>query len=321
MRFILKLLVLVALPGAFPLAAQVANPQAAQAANPPAARAANPQDANPPAARATNPQTARTANRQAQAANPQAAQATNPQALQTAPAAPTTRPAIGDSPARQQATPAPKVTPAPTAAPPAAPAAPLKAAPDAQAQQQAAMAAMQESLAKQRASVQKQTGQGENRGFFVLAGPSSMGAAAIDEGFDAPAEADCDPLPGPEVDSLVGDAATRAAVDPSLIRSVMRQESGFRPCAVSPKGAMGLMQLMPATAQQLGVRNAFDARQNVDAGARLLKQLMIRYAGDLPKVLAAYNAGPATVDATGGVPNIPETVDYIQRIMTLLPKI
>lgn len=218
-------------------------------------------------------------------------------------------PASSDNPAPRPAQQAP--------APAAKPAAPSQqqapATPDPRAQQQAAMAAMQESLAKQRAAIQKQIGQSQSRGFFVLAPPAAMGPVTL----LAP---DCEPLPDVEIDALIGKAATSASVDPVLVRSVMKTESAFRPCAVSPKGAMGLMQLMPATAEDLGVHNIFDPVENVDAGARLLKQLWVRYSGDLPKVLAAYNAGPSTVDQANGVPAIPETVDYIQRILSLIPK-
>ena len=195
----------------------------------------------------------------------------------------------------------------------AAQALPPSAKEDARSQQQAALAAIEESLAKQRASIQKQAGQNGSSGFFALPPPTPLGPQL--------ATPECDPLPEAEIDSLIGQAATRAKIDPILVRNVMQQESGFRPCAISPKGAMGLMQLMPATAQQFGVANVFDPSQNVDAGARLLKQLLVRYAGDLPKALAAYNAGPTTVDAAQGVPQIPETIDYIQRILSLLPKI
>jgi soluble lytic murein transglycosylase-like protein len=134
-----------------------------------------------------------------------------------------------------------------------------------------------------------------------------------------PQLAECDPLPAPEVESLVGETSERDGVSPDLLRSVMKQESGFRPCAVSSKGAMGLMQLMPATAEQLGVLDPFDPISNLDGGARFLKQLLGRYGGDVPKALGAYNAGPARVDATGAVPAIPETVDYVRQILAALP--
>ncbi len=81
---------------------------------------------------------------------------------------------------------------------------------------------------------------------------------------------------------------------------------------------MGLMQLMPATAAQLGVKNPFDAKENVEAGAKFLKQLLTIY-GDLPMALGAYNAGPGRVSQSGGVPNIPETIEYIQRVLSGLP--
>ena len=117
----------------------------------------------------------------------------------------------------------------------------------------------------------------------------------------------------------MGETSERDGVSPDLLRSVMKQESGFRPCAVSSKGAMGLMQLMPATAEQLGVLDPFDPISNLDGGARFLKQLLGRYGGDVPKALGAYNAGPARVDATGAVPAIPETVDYVRQILSALP--
>ena len=135
-----------------------------------------------------------------------------------------------------------------------------------------------------------------------------------------PVPAACDSLPGSEIDALVETAAKRTAVAPELIRSVMQQESAFHSCAVSPKGAIGLMQLEPATAVDLGVKDLFDPEANVLGGARLLKQLMDRYGGDLPLALGAYNAGAARVDAAGGVPKIPETLDYVSRIVGMLSK-
>jgi len=134
-----------------------------------------------------------------------------------------------------------------------------------------------------------------------------------------PVMLDCDPLPAPKVESLLGETAEREGVSADLLRSVMKQESGFRPCAVSSKGAMGLMQLMPATAEQFGIVDPFDPVSNLDGGARFLKQLLTKYGGDLPKTLGAYNAGPATVDAAGAVPAIPETMDYVRQILSALP--
>ena len=133
-----------------------------------------------------------------------------------------------------------------------------------------------------------------------------------------PVTADCDPLPENVVDSLIQENARSQQLSPALLREVMRRESGFRNCAVSRAGARGLMQLMPATARQFGVRNAFDPKQNVAAGARFLKLLLDRYEGDLALALGAYNAGPGTVDEAGGVPAIQETQDYITAILNAM---
>jgi len=197
---------------------------------------------------------------------------------------------------------------------------------DASAKQRDAAAAMQESLAKQRASVGQQTGNAGSGGFFLLPRAASLGGVtgsiappAPIAPIGTPAVAECDPLPTPEVESLVGETSERDGVSPDLLRSVMKQESGFRPCAVSSKGAIGLMQLMPATAEQLGILDPFDPTSNLDGGARFLKQLLSRYGGDIPKALGAYNAGPAKVDAAGAVPAIPETVDYVRQILAALP--
>ncbi|MBI1354312.1 MAG: transglycosylase SLT domain-containing protein [Acidobacteria bacterium] len=117
-----------------------------------------------------------------------------------------------------------------------------------------------------------------------------------------------------ELESLVQEAGRRHDVDPELIRAVMRQESGFNPLAVSRKGAQGLMQLMPETAKRLGVQDVFDPAENVLGGAKLLRQLMDRYQGDLDLALAAYNAGEGAVEKYGGLPPYRETVDYVGRI-------
>mgnify|MGYP000741518559 CR=1 FL=1 len=130
-----------------------------------------------------------------------------------------------------------------------------------------------------------------------------------------PAALVCDPLSTGQLESIVRDAARREQLAPDLLRAVIRQESAGYPCAVSRQGAQGLMQLMPSTARQLAVRNAMDPRQNVDAGAHLLRQLLDRYPGDLASALAAYNAGPAPVDQHGGVPPYAETQNYVQQIL------
>jgi soluble lytic murein transglycosylase-like protein len=123
-----------------------------------------------------------------------------------------------------------------------------------------------------------------------------------------------------DLDGTIRAAANREGLDAGLLRAVIRQESAFDPCAVSPKGAMGLMQLMPATAAGLGVADPFDPHENVSAGARFLRTLLDRYKGDLPLALGAYNAGPGRVDAFGAIPPIPETVDYVRKILKLLAR-
>ena len=125
----------------------------------------------------------------------------------------------------------------------------------------------------------------------------------------------CDPMNPAELEPIVMTAARREQVPPDLLRAVIRQESAGYPCAVSRQGAAGLMQLMPSTARQFAVRNALDPRQNVDGGAKLLRQLLDRYPGDLASALAAYNAGPTPVDQHGGVPPYPETQNYVQQIL------
>jgi len=185
---------------------------------------------------------------------------------------------------------------------------------DPAARQRAAMAAMEESLAKQRASVQQQPLQQKSTGFFVLSPPAPMGATVPGAG----PSIDCPALEEDELGYLIGEAAKREELDPDLLRSVMKQESGFHPCAVSSKGAMGLMQLMPATVEQYGVRDPFSNEENVSAGAKMLKELLKRYNGNVSMALGAYNAGPATVDAAKGVPKIQETVDYVNRILSTL---
>jgi soluble lytic murein transglycosylase-like protein len=134
----------------------------------------------------------------------------------------------------------------------------------------------------------------------------------------APQVAGCDPISEPELTPLVETASRRNGLEPRLLRAVIDQESGARPCSVSPKGAVGLMQLMPGTADDLGVLDPFDAVENISAGARFLKQLIERYKGDLGQALGAYNAGPATVDHAGGIPDIPETRGYVDAIMRKL---
>jgi len=121
--------------------------------------------------------------------------------------------------------------------------------------------------------------------------------------------------PQPALDEVVNAASGRYRLDPDLVNSVIKAESGFNVRAVSPKGAQGLMQLMPGTASQLGVPNTFDPQANVEGGTRYLRELLERYNFDLVKALAAYNAGPQRVEQFGGVPPYYETRAYVARVV------
>jgi soluble lytic murein transglycosylase-like protein len=116
------------------------------------------------------------------------------------------------------------------------------------------------------------------------------------------------------VEKLVREAAERHRVDPALVRAVIQTESNWNPAAVSRKGALGLMQLIPTTAQRFGVNDVFSPKQNVDAGVRYLKTLLERYNGNLDLALAAYNAGEGAVDRAHGIPAFRETRNYVQRV-------
>jgi soluble lytic murein transglycosylase-like protein len=120
-----------------------------------------------------------------------------------------------------------------------------------------------------------------------------------------------------EIDAAIVMAAARHNVDANLVRAVVKVESNFNSNAVSRKGAMGLMQLMPQTARSLKVKNPFDPEQNVDAGVRHLKQLLENYNGDVNLTLAAYNAGQRAVARSAGVPRFAETQNYVRRITNL----
>ena len=117
------------------------------------------------------------------------------------------------------------------------------------------------------------------------------------------------------VNEVINSMSQQHHLDPDLVNSVIRAESGFNPRAVSPKGAQGLMQLMPQTASQLGVKNAFDPGANVDGGTRYLRELLERYNFDMVKALAAYNAGPQRVEQYRGIPPYQETRAYVARII------
>jgi soluble lytic murein transglycosylase-like protein len=120
-----------------------------------------------------------------------------------------------------------------------------------------------------------------------------------------------------DIDAAINESAARHNVDPGLVRSVVKVESNFNPNAVSRKGAMGLMQLMPSTARSLNVSNPFDPVQNVDAGVRHLRRLLDSYGGDVRLSLAAYNAGSGAVSRSAGIPRFRETRNYVRRITDL----
>jgi soluble lytic murein transglycosylase-like protein len=118
-----------------------------------------------------------------------------------------------------------------------------------------------------------------------------------------------------DINQVVRDASNKRSIDPDFVNSVIKAESNFHPHAISPKGAQGLMQIMPGTANKLGLRDAFDPRANVEAGTAYLSELLTLYNNDPIKALAAYNAGPQRVQQYHGVPPYRETRAYISRIV------
>jgi soluble lytic murein transglycosylase-like protein len=116
-------------------------------------------------------------------------------------------------------------------------------------------------------------------------------------------------------DQLIRETAARYDLEYALVKAVIKAESSFNRIAVSPKGALGLMQLMPQTARMHGVRNVFMPQENIEGGCRHLRMLHDRYRGNIPLVVAAYNAGEKRVDDARGVPNIPETREYLARVL------
>jgi soluble lytic murein transglycosylase len=116
-------------------------------------------------------------------------------------------------------------------------------------------------------------------------------------------------------DKLIREMAAKYDLEYALVKAVIKAESSFNRMAVSPKGALGLMQLMPGTARMHGVRNVFMPHENIEGGCRHLRMLHDRYRGNIPLIVAAYNAGERRVDAARGVPNIPETREYLARVL------
>ncbi|OHD11076.1 MAG: hypothetical protein A2086_03565 [Spirochaetes bacterium GWD1_27_9] len=122
------------------------------------------------------------------------------------------------------------------------------------------------------------------------------------------------------IDNAIENASKKYNISPDLIRAVIKTESGFDPLSVSKTGAMGLMQLMPKTALEMGVEKPFDISENIDGGTKYLKLMLEKYQGNLDKTLSAYNAGPNRVDEANGIPNIPETQNYVKQIKKILFK-
>jgi len=150
-------------------------------------------------------------------------------------------------------------------------------------------------------------------GVFHLTAPQPRVLVTVD-GFEA--------VPAREAyESFVQEAANLYDLEPALIRSVIETESAYNASAVSRAGAAGLMQLMPAVAVSMGVENLLDPRENIMAGAQLLRELHDRYHGNLPLMLASYNAGATAVESFGRtIPPFPETQAYVRRVIRLLKK-
>lgn len=187
------------------------------------------------------------------------------------------------------------------------------------------VAAIEASVAQQQASVARQlsTTRPAPDSFFYASWPMGSAVPAIPpigvrSAGEGVANDQCAPIPPSELHDYVEEVSAREGVCPDLLRAVIQRESAFFPCAVSHKGAQGLMQIMPETGATLGLEDPFDPLNNIDAGARFLSQLLSRYSGDVSLALAAYNAGPTTVDRYEGLPPIPETVDYVSAIMSEL---
>lgn len=128
------------------------------------------------------------------------------------------------------------------------------------------------------------------------------------------------PLYTAKYQAEIAKAAARYQLDPALIRAVIHAESAFNSGARSRSGAVGLMQLMPETAKEVGVANRYNARENINGGSRYLAQLLERFNGDIALACAAYNAGPTLVEQLGAIPNYPETKSYVERVQILLQR-
>jgi soluble lytic murein transglycosylase-like protein len=127
----------------------------------------------------------------------------------------------------------------------------------------------------------------------------------------------CAVSPASDIQAAIASAAARHGLDPAVLTALAHVESGFRADAVSPDGALGIAQLMPQTAREMGVADPFDLRAGLEGGARYLKEQLGRFSGNLALALAAYNAGPAAVARYGGIPPYPETQRFVSRVLDL----
>ena len=173
------------------------------------------------------------------------------------------------------------------------------------------------SIDKQRQSVERQMASVARQ---IQRWPAAIGTRTAPAKEPDPPVFACEKIAPSQLAVIADDAAARHGVSSALIRAVIQQESGGNPCAVSSKGALGLMQIMPQVANELQLTQPFDPVGNIDAGGRLLKQLLTRFNSDLPLALAAYNAGAGAVERAGGVPNYPETQGYVSAILTALKR-
>jgi soluble lytic murein transglycosylase-like protein len=147
--------------------------------------------------------------------------------------------------------------------------------------------------------------------------PETRPKAALPAPTASPTKAGNAAPPSSEISQLVEQTANRLQVDPQLVHAIIQVESEYDPKAVSPKGAMGLMQLIPETAQRFGVEDPFNPKQNIEGGVSYLRYLLDLFGGDLPRSLAAYNAGEGAVQRYGGIPSYAETRNYVQKVTNL----
>lgn len=183
-----------------------------------------------------------------------------------------------------------------------------------------------DAIARQRAAIERQRASVRQQARAKSPPTASFFTVPWDEPLSPPpdgapaivADAECDPIPKDQIEPMVREIAQREGLTPQLLRAVIEKESSYLPCAVSPAGAEGLMQLMPDTASGLGVDDPFDPRQNLDGGARYLRQMLDRYGGNLLLGLAAYNAGPGRADTAGEFPLPAETTNYVSQILRKL---